>query len=226
LKREANLARGKSAFWYLLGGGVGGGALLAGAGILCGGYSYVTGNEVIARQVAEGVKAVLDKEVITTKGTVTLADGGRVKLEAPAVVSLDPNSALVRVVGEAPADMPRPSPEQVRQDERPASQAVRTEFTDFKFVPFGAGVVQSGAVYQSRAAQSPFKQYCLYAETPEEGAHRVFTIGRNGRFDAPQNAPDGIDFRAAYKLCDWKPDGAKAAPSPSPATILTRAAKR
>ena len=223
LKHKAQLAqaettamKSKAALPWLLGcsafalcAGVGGGVALWG-------YSYVTGNKMIARQVAEGVKAVLDKEVITTKGTVT----GEVALKAPAVVSLDLNS-VVRVVGQAPADMPRLTPEQVRQDERPASQAAAvTNFTRFYTVPFGAGEVQTAWEYQSAAQQSPSRQFCQYLGPTNAGAYAVSILGWNGRMDLPATAPAGVDLRAAYELCDWKPDGAKPAPAPSTANLI------
>jgi hypothetical protein len=229
LKHAANLARGKSAFWYLLGGGVGGGALLAGAGMLCGGYSYITGNEVIARQVAESVKAVLD--TTTIHGTVTLADGGEVALAKGGQIRIDPDSFL-RVSGTVSADMPRQLPEQIRQDERPATQAagVVTNFTVFKKVKFGAGEVNTGWEYKEGDQRRPSSQYCQYGEfTGSSGTAQInVDIGLNGHIALPNPSPfPAVNLRAAYEAgCIWANDAAPVAPSTSPATILTRAAKR
>jgi hypothetical protein len=193
LKHAANLARGKSAFWYLMGGGVGGGALLAGAGILCGGYSYIVGNEVIARQVAESVKAVLDKEVITTKGTVTgevsIKDGGEVALAKGGQVSLDPNSQLVRVseqVSQAATD-----------DTEPTWQTV------YKVVWFGSGRVQSYASFRTSTAQKPFRRRCIYFEDVGEGLWRGVLLESNGqRLDVPNPSPfPAVDLNAAAAEC-------------------------
>jgi hypothetical protein len=230
LKQGANLARGQSAFWYLMGGGVGGGALLAGAGILCGGYSYIVGNRVIALQVTEGVKAALAHTTIKTDGTVTLAGDREVTLKTPAVVSLDPNTALLRVV--APADMPRQLPEQVRQDERPAvaKAGVVTNYTVFKTVKFGAGEVQTGWMFKDGDQNRPSFQYCQYAQFTGNGTTQTnVDIGVNGHISAlPNPSPfPAVDLRAAYEAgCIWANDAAPVAPSTSPATILTRAAKR
>jgi hypothetical protein len=213
LKHGANLARGKSAFWYLMGGGVGGGALLAGAGILCGGYSYIVGNKVIAQQVTEGVKAVLDKEVITAK----LADGGEVALKAPAVVSLDPNSPLVvRVVGQSATDMPRPS----------QAPPVPMEYVVFNEAPFAAGQVETGAVFNDGQLT---RQYCQYVQPAHAPIRTFTTIGHDGRIDLPATTPAGVDLLAAASLCDWKAESAKPAPVAPVApvqTIQIRAAKR
>jgi hypothetical protein len=194
LKHGANLARGKSAFWYLMGGGVGGGALLAGAGILCGGYSYITGNEVIARQVAESVKAVLDKEIITAKladgGAVSIKDGGEVALKAPAVVSLDPNSPLVRVrSGQAAADMP--------------DEAHSTWLTVHKMAEFESGWVQSELVYRTSTAEKPYRKHCMYFENIGEGLWRSVALEKNGqRLDVPTPSPfPAVDLNAAASLC-------------------------
>jgi hypothetical protein len=126
MKRKADLAKAetthmksKAALPLLLGGSAFALCLGVGGGVALWGYSYITGNKVIAGQVAESVKAVLDTEVITAK----LADGGEVALAKGAQVSLDQSSALVRVVGQAPADIPRQQPEQVRQDDRPINLA-------------------------------------------------------------------------------------------------------
>jgi hypothetical protein len=226
LKHAANVARGKSAFWYLLGGGVGGGALLAGAGILCGGYSYIVGNKVLARQVTEGVKGVLDKAVITAK----LADGGEVALAKGAQVSLDQSSAFLRVIGQAP-DMPRAQPEQVRQDERPAvgKADVITNFTVFKKVTFGAGWVQTAWQYED-GNQRPSNQYCGYSQVTGNGvAQTNVDIGINGHIALPNPSPfPAVDLAAAYTQCVWWAiDPAQAVAPVAPVqTIQIHAAKR
>jgi hypothetical protein len=229
MKRKADLAKAetthmksKAALPLLLGGSAFALCLGVGGGVALWGYSYITGNKVIAGQVAESVKAVLDTTTIhgTVSGEVGMKDG---------IVRLDQSSALVRVIGQAP-DMPRQQPEQVRQDERPASQAaVKTEFTVFKTVPFGAGEVESAWVYQSSAQQTPSEQYCQYLGPANAGAYAVTILGRDGRIDLPATAPAGVDLRAAAALCDWKADSAKTAPVAPVApvqTILVHAAKR
>jgi hypothetical protein len=238
MKRKAELAKAgttlmksKAALPLLLGcsafalcAGVGGGVALWG-------YSYITGNEKIALQVTEGVKAALAHTTIKTDGTVTLAGDREVTLKAPAVVSLDPNTALVRVVGQA--DTPRPSPEQVRQDERPpvAKAGVVTNYTVFKTVKFGAGEVQTGWMFKDGDQQRPSFQYCQYGQFTGNGTTQTnVDIGVNGHISAlPNPSPfPAVDLRAAYEAgCIWaNDDAAPVAPSTSPATILTRAAKR
>ena len=193
LKHAANVARGKSAFWYLMGGGVGGGALLAGAGILCGGYSYIVGNKVIAQQVTEGVKAVLDKEVITAKladgGEVSIKDGGEVALKAPALVSFDPNSPLVRVSEQAGETTP--------------DDAVPAWLTVYKLVKFGSGEVQSYAGFRASTAQKPFRHGCMYYEDVSDGLWRGVALEKNGqRLDVPTPSPfPAVDLNAAAALC-------------------------
>jgi hypothetical protein len=223
LKHGANLARGKSAFWYLMGGGVGGGALLAGAGILCGGYSYIVGNEVIARQVAEGVKAVLDTEVITTKGTVTgevsIKDGGEVALKAPALVSFDPNSPLLRVSEQTGETAP--------------DDAVPAWLTVYKLVKFGSGEVQSYAGFRTSTAQKPFRHGCMYYEDVSDGLWRGVALEKNGqRLVVPNPSPfPAVDLNAAASLCVTLTNlptqaVAPVAPAAPVQTILIHAPKR
>jgi hypothetical protein len=233
MKRKAELAKAgttliksKASLPVLLGcsafvlcAGVGGGVALWG-------YSYITGNKVIARQVAESVKEVLDTTTIhgTVSGEVGMKDG---------IVRIDPNSALVRVIGQAsPADMPRQLPEQVRQDERPrvAKAGVVTNYTVFKTVKFGAGEVQTGWMFKDGDQQRPSFQYCQYAQFTGNGTTQTnVDIGLNGHIALPPASPfPAVDLRAAYEAgCIWaNDDAAPVAPSTSPATILTRAAKR
>jgi len=122
----------------------------------------------------------------------------------------------VRVVWQAPADVLRSSPEQVRPD------AV-TNFGQFHRVPFGeGGTVDTVSMFDNTAQRSPSSQICWYVERADSLAKTAVTIGRDGRMDLPATAPAGVDLRAAYyQLCDWKPDGAKPAPvTPSNANLI------
>ena len=217
LKHAANLARGKSAFWYLMGGGVGGGALLAGAGILCGGYSYITGNKVIARQVAESVKGVLDTTTIhgTVSGEVGMKDG---------IVRIDPNTALLRVVGQAAEAAPRLTPERAAL---PALKAgVFTNFTVFKIAKFGAGEVHTAWEYKDGDQERPSSQFCEYTQFTVGTNQNSVELGRDGRMDLAKTAPAGLDLRAAYANCQWWNDSAPVMPAAPVQTILVHAAKR
>jgi hypothetical protein len=212
LKHGANLARGQSAFWYLAGGG----ALLAGAGILCGGYSYIVGNKVLARQVAQDVAAALAHTTINVAGEVTVADGGKVALQSPAVVLLDPNSIL-RVSGQAAPDVPRSSPDLAAL---PASKAgVVTNFTVFKFVRFGRGEVETGWQFNSSNDTQPSRQYCYYRE-PASTATLMTSIGENGVMTLPETAPAGVDLRAAFASCIWTASAKPAPAAPSTANLI------
>jgi hypothetical protein len=233
MKRKADLAKAgttlmksKAALPWLLGcsafvlcAGVGGGVALWG-------YSYITGNKVIAGQVAESVKAVLDTEVITAK----LADGGEVALAKGAQVRIDPDSVL-RVSGTISADTPRPQPEQVRQDERPASQAAPApaEYWVFNEVPFTADQVETGAVFNDGQLT---RQYCQYVQPAHAPIRTFTTIGHDGRMDLPAAAPAGVtlaELRAAFASCVWRGSAvavAPVAPAAPVQTILIHAPKR
>jgi hypothetical protein len=219
LKHAANVARGKTAFWYLLGGGVGGGALLAGAGILCGGYSYIVGNPVIAQQTADGVAAALAHTTIKTDGTVTLANGAQVTLADGGRVSLDPNSPLLRVSGQ--------TEETAREDTLP------TWLTAYKLVDFASGWVESTASFWTSSAQKPFRERCGYVENVSDGLWRSVALEKNGqRLAAPNPSPfPAVDLNAAASLCVQLTNPAAQAVAPvAPAapvkTILVHAAKR
>jgi hypothetical protein len=225
-KAETTHIKSKAALPWLLGcsafvlcAGVGGGVGLWG-------YSYIVGNKVIARQVAESVKAVLDTTTIhgTVTGEVGMRDG---------IVRLDQSSALVRVV--APADMLRPSPEQVRQDERPASQATLDDTEPtwqsvYKVVWFGSGRVQSFASFRTSTAQKPFRRKCIYFEDVGEGLWRGVLLESNGQRLAPPNPSPfpAVDLNAAAAECVTLTNLPVQAVAPvAPAqTILVHAAKR
>jgi hypothetical protein len=228
-KAQTTLMKSKAALPWLLGCS----ALVLSAGVGGGvaqwGYSYIVGNKVIAQQVTEGVKAVLDTEVITAKladgGEVSIKDGGEVALKAPALVSLDPNSALLRVVGQAPADVPRLTPERAAL---PASKAgVFTNFTVFKVAKFGAGEVHTAWEYKDGDQERPSRQFCEYTQFTVGTNQNSVELGWDGRMKLAETAPAGLDLRAAYEKCVWWTESAPVTPpSTSAQTTLTRAAKR
>jgi hypothetical protein len=187
MKRKADLAKAetthmksKAALPLLLGGSAFALCLGVGGGVALWGYSYITGNKVIAGQVAESVKAVLDKEVITTKGTVTLAGGSEVALAKGGQVGIDPDS-VVRVVGQAP-DMPRSSPEQVQTVAGAApNEAASSWLNVHKMIEFESGWVQSDWSYRTSNAQKPYRQGCMYFENVGEDLRRSVSLERNGQ---------------------------------------------
>jgi hypothetical protein len=230
-KAETTLMKSKAALPVLLGCGAFALCAGVGGGVALWGYSYITGNEVTARQTAEGVKAVLDKEVIMTKGTVTLAGGGEVALAKGGQVGIDPNTALVRVVvGQAP-DAPRSQPEQVRQEEQPpvSKGGVIRNFTVLQTVKFGVGEVHSCWEYTDGNQQRPSSQYCHYTQFAGNATTQNHVlIGENGRMTLPNPSPlPAVDLRAAYEAgCIWANDAAPVAPVAPVQTIQIHAAKR
>jgi hypothetical protein len=128
LSSEASLRRGGCACFVLL--GVGGLILLGGEGISLatgGMYAAQESEKTVAAILAQNreqnrddLRAMLADTTIQTRGTVT----GEVSVK---------DGGTVRVVGQV-TDAPRSSPEQVRQDERPAvaKAGVVTDYTVFK----------------------------------------------------------------------------------------------
>jgi len=216
LRAEASNIRSKAALRRCA--GVGG--LIAGVGIAfgagCFGYSYVTGNQAIARQVADGVAAALAHATINTQGTVT----GQVSL-LPATVGLDPHATVgmspdstVRAVM---PDMPRPSAAQLQAEAKPASGApVVTDFVIFHTVPYGKGEVQSGWRYADSNAQAPALQWCVYVAEQPDGTRLEIRLGLDGRRVDVLNALafPSVKLEAAYASCVWADGKAATAPAP------------
>ena len=218
-KAETTLMKSKAALPWLLGCS----ALVLSAGVGGGvaqwGYSYITGNEVMARQTAEGVKAALADTTIKTDGTVTLAGDREVTLKTPAVVSLDPNSPLLRVSEQASEAAP--------EDAGP------TWLTAYKLVNFGGGQVQSFASFRTSTAQKPFRQGCMYYEDVSDGLWRSVVLERNGQGIATPNPSPfpAVDLNAAATLCVQLTNlptqaVAPVAPAAPVQTILIHAPKR
>ncbi len=204
LRAEASALRSGAALRQL--GGVA--LLVASVGIAggagCLGYSYVVGNQAIARQVADGVTAALAHATINTQVTVK------------GVVDVSPNSTVRAVV-----DMPRPS--QIQADAKPASGApVKTDVVKFKSVAFGKGEVITGWRFGDSSQDKPSAQFCQYREPEADGSLRLVAIGEDGqRVGLPNPSPfPSVDLQSAFASCVWT-DGqatdARAPVNPAPA---------
>jgi len=151
--------------------------------------------EVTAKGTVTGTVNLADNQHVTVSGNVGVKDDARVALSVP------PDATIgTRAVNDAQ----RPTPTQLQADARPASGApVVTNFYRFKRVPFGAGEVQTGWVYESSDDRRPSEQFCQYLEG-ENGATRALVIlGRDGVMTPRDSAPAGIDARAAFASCVW-----------------------
>jgi hypothetical protein len=228
-KSKAALPRllGCAALALGIGGGIG--AACYGVSAITGGMyaeqreqARVTAEEArlaaMLRQNRDDLTAMLEHATLhaNVSGEVGVRDG---------IVRIDPNSAFLHVIGKASADVPRPIPEHVRQDEPPASQAVApagvvTNYVVFHNVRFGRGEVESGWEFKSSADALPSKQYCQYRDYPDDTRSVNFIIGRDGRLTLPATAPAGVDLRAAFASCVWT-GGANPAPvAPSNTNLI------
>jgi hypothetical protein len=224
LSSEATLRRGGCVALVLL--GAGGLILLSGEGISLatgGMYAAQESEKTVAAILAqnreqnrEDLRAMLAATTIQTRGTVT----GEVSVK---------DGGTVRVSGTVSADMPRPSPE-LAELPAVAKAGIVTNYTVFKTVKFGAAEVQTGWMFKDGDQQRPSFQYCQYGQFTGNGTTQTnVDIGLNGHIALPTASPfPAVDLRAAYEAgCIWaNDDAAPVAPSTSPATILTRAAKR
>jgi hypothetical protein len=232
-------------------GGFSLGALCIGGAIWlgCAGYDRLIGSEKRAQEQRE-YEAQRTKEdaernaaflssikgvTIPVKGVVTLADGQRVMLadgghvtasgmvgvSPNSTVGLDPATATVRAV----TDAPRLTKEQLQPDARPASKAaVKTEVVKFNEVDFGTGRIETGWAFKSSADAAPSNQFCQYRQPDGSGAETVIPIGRDGRMTLPDNPPAGVDLlKAAFQNCVWWQQASRAPVDAPPSPHVIRA---
>lgn len=100
---------------------------------------------------------------------------------------------------------PRPSPKQMEQNARPASNAKAvTDYVIFKNVTFGKGIVQTGWHYSDNQQENPDHQFCQYLERMNSTSRALVMLGSNGRFEQPEAPPASLDVSAAFSNCVWK----------------------
>ena len=207
---DRSYVAGRVAFWRLTGLGIVGFGIGSTIGVVLYGYSYVVGNSgnltlfssefsralstVQLQASAEGVVQVEPHEISLAKGqTVTFDTNSR--------VLLDP-TASIRVDGEIQVQAPSISAPQGASPRVPLKTPTITNFTVFKRVPFGSGVVMTGWVFLTSVQKTPSNQYCYYTENSDiSDVDIVIDIADNEKMETPKTMPKGFDMVAAFSRC-------------------------
>lgn len=205
---------GKSGFWRFIGFGFIGLGLGAALGLGFFGYSYIVQNsnnlDILSSTFS---KALLEAHLqATAKGTVelephdvSLAKGQTVSFDSNSRLLLDP-AAKVIANGELTVQAPSIS---VPHGNAPKSASaantpVITNFTVFKRVPFGRGVIMTGWEFLTSVQKWPTSQYCYYTESSElSGADAVIDIGEDQKPIPPGKTSQAIDMVTAFNSCVW-----------------------
>jgi hypothetical protein len=154
--------------------GIAGALLLAGASLLV--WTYRQGND------PEVLKEAL-RNMPPLNVTVTLAPDSIVKLEQPAMVTLD--KPVLPAVTTGNNNDP----------------AIQTTVTVFKAVKYGAGEIITGWKFKNGAATQPYFQYCYYTQELVSGASAKQDIANDGVVKAP---PPGVsDQKERLTNCQW-----------------------
>jgi hypothetical protein len=202
---------GKVGFWRLLGIGFVAFGIGASVGIGFWGYSYLTRNSdnstvllssfsralsnVQLRATAEGVVYLEPRELLLAKDqTVSFDRNSRVRLDPSAKLQAD---------GELKIQTPSISIPQATQ--RTATRVPTiTNFTVFKSVSFGSGLVQTGWIFLTSTQRLPTHQYCYYTENSETpGLDIRLDLGSDQRIETPSVIPQDFDVQAAFSRCVW-----------------------
>ena len=197
LRSDARMLRARAAAWYM--GGFGVMALLIGAGIGLGfyGYAYVHDPRTSVEKMADAIGRALDRTKLT--GEVSVKPDSRVALDTTgATVRLDTSHSVVRL---DTGSVPRPSTMQLGTNAAPQSNGkVVTNYTVFKSVNYGNGMVVTGWKYSSNEDVSPRSQYCYYDQKEGDGSRSISLATDGIRQTLHSNV---IDVDDAIKNCVW-----------------------
>jgi len=203
---------GRVVFWRLTGLGIVAFGIGAAIGLAFYGYSYVVGNSgnltllsselskalstVELRAAAEGLVQVEPHEI-------SLAKGQTVAFDSNSRVRLDP-TANIQVNGEIQVQAPSISSPSGTSPRVPPRTPTITNFTVFKRVPFGNGVIMTGWVFLTSIQKAPSSQYCYYTENTDiSDVDIVLDIAENQKMETPKTVPKGFDMVAAFSRCVW-----------------------
>src|SRR5262249_40259804 len=191
---------GKAGFWRLVGLGIIGFGIGASVGVVLYGYSFVSRNSenlnilsaTFSKSLSEvRLRATAEGTVHLEPSEVALVQGQTISLDSNSRLLLDP-SAKVRVEGEI--QVPAISVPQVVPSRSNSPIPTIVNFTVFKSVPFGKGVIQTGWIFLTSTQMSPTHQYCYYTEaTDTPGRNVMLDIGVNERLEAPKIMPQNFD---------------------------------
>jgi hypothetical protein len=147
--------------------------------------------------------ATAEGKVTLDPTEITLARNQTIRLDRESKLRLDPD-AKVRADGEMRVQAPSFSvPRTVPKPTSPVPTI--TNFTVFKQLPFGKGVVMTGWDFLTSTQKSPTHQYCYYTESSDEalGLNVNFDIGHDRRPASPKTPPVDFDMAAAFARCVW-----------------------
>jgi hypothetical protein len=120
-----------------------------------------------------------------------------------ATVRLDAN-AKVTVSGNPYGDVPRPTPDQLRPNTPPSTNArVVTNYSVFKRVAYSKGAVVTGWSFSSNEDAAPSYEYCYYTETVNDGVGVRVDLAQNGQFNEKGRSPAAFDRKSAAANCVW-----------------------
>jgi hypothetical protein len=214
LSSDAHLTKAIAFVW--LAGGAAIALCLIGCGVALAlaGYSHLLSIQPAANQIAAAIADALKRSEIKTvvSGTmslaadseVRLAAGQTIALEDGAIVRLDPNSS-VRLIGDLKVDMPQPSKQQLQLETTSKSEELPfTNYTIFKFVTYGSGVVVTGWNFDLADTLRPQSQFCYYRQAIRKGMHANYFLARNATPERPSPlAKLSFDFDSALSNCIW-----------------------
>lgn len=196
IRADLTHLKATATFWRLL--GLGGFLLLTGLGVGAAFYGYAH----ITDRTAQAAKDDLAAALVTALNTVTLKTDGTVKL-ADTTVKLDASGASVRL--DTGGAFMRPTERQLVPSAQPQSQAKTvTNFTIFKNVQFGSGIVSTGWAFHSSDDEKPSRQYCYYLidSTDVNNVSVRYNLAVDG---TPITNPRGypINIQDALPNCVW-----------------------
>lgn len=214
LAAEARVAKAIAFGWLC--GGAAIAFFLTGLGIASAfyGYSYMLSVKPAADQTAKALVEALGRTELKTvvSGTMSLspnselklASGQTVKIKEGATVKLDPQSS-VRVVGDLKVDIPQPTKQQLQVEATSESNELPiTDYTIFKSVSFGSGLVVSGWNYDLSNTTRPKFQYCYYGQSIGEGLATNHLIAVDGSPQKPSPLMKlSFNFDGALSNCMW-----------------------
>ncbi len=224
INADGVMLKAKASVWRL--GGIGLMLMLIGFGIaaIMFGFSYINDDQALADRMAtsfakalEQVKVAVSGNVEMTPGTVSMPEPGKVVMNEPGKVVMERGVVEMTKPGEVIMKQPgvvkgtvethqteqqfRPTEQQLNPGGTLPNSKVVTNFTIFKFIPFGTGHIATGWDFSTSEQAVPTSQFCYYDPAPTADASQLtYLVRSNGKYTALATGSNGPTMLAQ---CQW-----------------------
>ena len=209
LRGQTILSSSKSTFYKAVGVGAFLSLLGIGTGLAFYGYSRVSGASTNLETITSAITRSLQStklnvvstgQVALTNAQVAVKDGQSVSLEPGAKVAVLQKEPF-KVEGSVKVEAAAPGQGSTASSQN-AQAKILTNFTVFKSVPFGEGVVVTGWNFFTSEQAEPSLQYCYYTKKLSDDTSGSIFIATD-RVPLQQTTIRHFDAQSALDKCVW-----------------------